>query len=1314
MFFEREPKPLMPGESSNISIPSNFDSLKAGFNAALYGGGSGSNSYWFNRQEVWGPIIDEIESEYGETFENPSTFGAGMMLTGFGGDPLLAKRAEQKIYDWAEQNKDNISAELYDAIKPEAINQRSLEIKQSYERDLAELAEVDPGLGMGVLRFTGQVASGFGDPSTAITMPFGGWSKSLWKQMFQNAAINAGVGAFSEVDVARWYDELGLEYTAEQFAVNIGLNAAFGAALPVAGRGIATGVGLTAEAGRLTVAQAKKGWEAIAKTRPDAIPAEDRALATALDTQDQIQNSNPLTGFDHSSEALAAFEHQQRLDQAHRALQSGQRIEISEEPVAVVDPNKLEPQLEARGAGDLDNLDGRRYKFNVTELEVDAAVFQFKRGGDEFGVTERLQGVKEWDYDAAGDVMVFEYADGRRVIADGHQRLGLARRIMANDPSQDIVLYGTLKREVDGHTELSVRLDAAMKNIAEGTGTALDAATALKIDPSRLDNLPPKSALVQHARNLARLDDEAYDLVEQGYVDERFAGVVGAVIDDKELHVPALKVLRQVKPDSLVEAEAVARQVAAAPKETTTTVDLFGEQQVIESLYAERAKILSSAINQIKRDKAAFANINKNASRLEAEGNKIERDANQKRVSNDAQAIAFLQATANRKGPLSDALNNAARAAKQDGNFNAATDRFVGDIRGAIEAGDFDRVSRSDVERTFQPPNEVSTNKSEPQQEITEFAEPGGEGTAREIERLERDIFGDDGKKFPTQKEITEMIANDEIAPDYRYYLNLEDGVEIPTSLIKPIRARADGIVKSKKFMAIAAKSELGMLPPEQRMSKRGPVQVHDDGDGTYTLLDGNSTYAIASEAGMPVLPARVLTMEEFAAATQSKAMGYILKPEVKFEDDGVTPKKPKRRIVNVQDADVAEFDVFSREQKSRTPNKSLDEALERGEKNHKDLAEIAESIADELGIFVSQPKVKSRERAQKKLDRKYKNADGSYRFGGLTDIARTGFIIEKIDELDKVVNALAARGLHVINEGFEFTPLGYFDAKLNVIFEDNTMGEVQLWVPGMLEAKGDRSVVTHQHLPENASDLGIGKMPGDDRYMPGWSGHDYYEVFTDTTRLDFTPEMRLEAQDRQLAKYGAVQADLDDEFKAFIGSLSQSAPKTLDEIKASFSLISGDRSSVSTTAGSIEAQSPSPQARANVLSDETTTGVSPSILNQRMDVPPVTDVELRTEYTTTELTAAGEQVVIPGAERISDRELAQRKMDDLLTGRTDPMPEGSLFDEARTADLFDDPDMMIRLEDEDGNVSTNTISEIKQMVKDEDDFLKQLEVCQI
>lgn len=785
MFFERQPKPLMPGQASNVSIPSNIDNLNAGFNAALYGGGSGANSYWFNRQEVWGPIIDEIESEYGERFENPSTFGAGQILTGAGGDAALARRAEQKIYDWAEQNKNNISAELYDAIQPDAINARALEIKQSYERDLAELAQIDPSIGGKISRFTGALGTGFADPTAAVTMPFGGWSKSLWKQMFQNAAINGGVSAFSEVDVAAWYDELGLEYSAADFATNIGLNAAFGAAMPVAGRGIATGANLTVEVGRLTVDQAKRGWEAIARSRPDAITPEDRALAQSLERLDEVEQSNPLTGFDHSSDALAAFEHQQRLQQATFALGGDQRITIPEEPVAIINPEKLEPQLDAKDAPGLDSLDGRRYKFKAKDLEVDAKSFQFKRGGDEFGVTERLQGVKEWDYDAANNVMVFEYANGRRVIADGHQRLGLAKRIMAENPKQDIVLYGILKREVDGHTVTSVRLDAAMKNIAEDSGTILDVATAFKIDPSRIENLPPRSALVQHGRNLARLHDDAYDLVEQGLIDERYAGLVGQLIDDKDLHVSAIKVLRQTKPDNMTEAESIVRQVNESPKEVETTVDLFGEQSIVESLYVERAKILSSAINQIKRDKAAFANINKNASRLEAEGNKIERDANQKRVSDDAQAIAFLQATANRRGPLSEALNNAARTAKQTGDFGAATDGFLGDIRSAVESGDFDRVSRSDIRSSFQPPNEVRTNKIEPQQEIAEFATPGKDGTVTETEALTRDFFVDDSESA-------------EILKDMKIRLEDEDGNQSVVTIdeIKKLNEEEDNFLK--------------------------------------------------------------------------------------------------------------------------------------------------------------------------------------------------------------------------------------------------------------------------------------------------------------------------------------------------------------------------------------------------------------------------------------------------------------------------------------------------------------------------------------
>ena len=63
----------------------------------------------------------------------------------------------------------------------------------------------------------------------------------------------------------------------------------------------------------------------------------------------------------------------------------------------------------------------------VQALETDAATFQYKAGGDERGVTERLRGTAAWDRGAAGTGIVYEYADGRRVVADGHQRLGLAQ-----------------------------------------------------------------------------------------------------------------------------------------------------------------------------------------------------------------------------------------------------------------------------------------------------------------------------------------------------------------------------------------------------------------------------------------------------------------------------------------------------------------------------------------------------------------------------------------------------------------------------------------------------------------------------------------------------------------------------------------------------------------------------------------------------------------------------------------------------------------------------------------------------------------------
>jgi hypothetical protein len=143
--------------------------------------------------------------------------------------------------------------------------------------------------------------------------------------------------------------------------------------------------------------------------------------------------------------------------------------------------------------------------FRPGELAVDARRFQFKEGGDETGLTERLAGVERLDPIKAGMAVVFQDRDGTRYIVDGHQRLGLARRIAAADPAQDPRLNAFVLRAADGVTDAEARAAAAAKNIAEGTGTAIDAAKVLRARPELVRELPPRSELVRQAKGLVNL-----------------------------------------------------------------------------------------------------------------------------------------------------------------------------------------------------------------------------------------------------------------------------------------------------------------------------------------------------------------------------------------------------------------------------------------------------------------------------------------------------------------------------------------------------------------------------------------------------------------------------------------------------------------------------------------------------------------------------------------------------------------------------------------------------------------------------------------
>ncbi len=354
------------------------------------------------------------------------------------------------------------------------------------------------------------------------------------------------------------------------------------------------------------------------------------------------------------------------LQKAHEAPEAGEPAKTPTRPSDV-------------SAGGIEALD-------PAEIGVDAGRFQYKAGGDASGVTERLQGVKAWDPRLAGTALVFREADGRLFVADGHQRVGLAKRLAAEGQS-GIRVNSFVLDAADGGTASDARAIAAAKNIAEGSGTAIDAAKVIReareggITPPPL---PPRSALVRDGQALARLGPDAFGMAVNEVVPTGQAALVGRLMTDPLQQAEAMRVLAKLGPDNLRQAEMVVREIAATgTEEMTRQGGLFGDEHFASSIVLERAKIADEAMKQLRRDKTTFRTLVAEAERIEGAGaTALDRGANEERLSTNDQAADLFTSLATRAGPVSDALSGIARRFKSgDLSAVAAGREFLGALR---------------------------------------------------------------------------------------------------------------------------------------------------------------------------------------------------------------------------------------------------------------------------------------------------------------------------------------------------------------------------------------------------------------------------------------------------------------------------------------------------------------------------------------------------------------------------------------------------------------------------------------------------------
>ena len=542
--------------------------------------------------------------------------------------------------------------------------------------------------------FAGGMAGSFtlNNPENIATATLGGFGKTALQRIGSEALVQMAIEGSNQLEVSKDYADMGERLSGGQIAQNVLLAGGGGALF----RGAAEGGGAILknlrERAETKDSAGKLAEEIINAKTPD----ERAAIIQQADVEDvAVVNDilNPVKSTAQRGavqaaevEAFTAKENPFsedgaiNADKAHNEMLAGATVALeTDRPVA------------------MPNLVSDIYKrvpvetFEVQNLTVDAPAMQFKGGGDDMGVTDRLKGTKAWSDYLAGVITVWKKEDGTVVVADGHQRVGFAKRLMAANPEQKISIPAFVFKESDGDSQAFVRAAAALRNISEGSGSALDASKVFKDMPSKakavFDSLPPNSAIVKQGLNLASLDNEAYLMVVNGVVPDRIGAVVGRLEENTDKQRALMALLAKEEPDTVFQAEEIVRQAQQAGFDTTEQATLFGSESVTESLFKDKAKVLERSLNLIKSDIKTFRNLLNNSDRISEVGNALNNSANAAILGDSNAILQTVQALAYRKGPIADLLTQAAKEAKTNGRYKQGAERFVEALRGRMDEG---------------------------------------------------------------------------------------------------------------------------------------------------------------------------------------------------------------------------------------------------------------------------------------------------------------------------------------------------------------------------------------------------------------------------------------------------------------------------------------------------------------------------------------------------------------------------------------------------------------------------------------------------
>lgn len=321
-------------------------------------------------------------------------------------------------------------------------------------------------------------------------------------------------------------------------------------------------------------------------------------------------------------------------------------------------------------------------------IAVDPKRFQYKVIGEATATGEvgSLSGVRRYDPNLAGILQVWEDpGDGKTYVINGHNRLALAKRLGAEEVAV---------RYIKAESPAEARAIGALTNIAEGRGTAVDAAkffrdTGISREALEAKGIPMREKIATDGLALSKLPDHLFRRVIDGEMTVERAAIIGGsgLSSEKQSELEKLvssreRGNRKLTNDTVRE---LVDTVKASEKRTEFTMDLFGGSQEVKDNAIERAQIQAKIKARLSREKKLFATVGKSraAQELERAGNQINVEESSN-IAREAQfALGLFDQFKNASGPVSTAIN-AAATAMQEARTKAEKDQIERDLYAQI------------------------------------------------------------------------------------------------------------------------------------------------------------------------------------------------------------------------------------------------------------------------------------------------------------------------------------------------------------------------------------------------------------------------------------------------------------------------------------------------------------------------------------------------------------------------------------------------------------------------------------------------------